>query len=367
MYNEKIRLEELESYQILDTAPEEALNELAQVASLCCNVPISLITMISKHRQWFKSNIGLDVSETTREAAFCQHALQKPKELLIVNDSLKDPRFVNNPLVVGKPNIRFYAGAPLETPNGHVLGTLCVIDRKPRELTANQKKILQILAKKAIDYLNTRKTMLEQKDKIATNAAKLKKLTDNISGGIFQLKRSPNGSIKFEFISDGMKKLYPSIRMKQWGENPEAGLDMIHPDDLPKFKEHCKASFEHLTPLYCEYRVLSNNKNKWHVVKAKPEQLADGSVVWYGSFEDITSHIEYQMAMEQISFDISHVLRGPVTSLLGLTSMIADDKYISKINMKEHVGYIQSVAKEMETFTRNLNGIYEQKKQRIVN
>ncbi len=367
MHNENIRLEELQAYQILDTAPEEALNELAELASLCCDVPISLITMIDKHRQWFKVNIGLDVNETTREAAFCRHALHNPKELLIVNDSLKDPRFINNPLVLGKPNIRFYAGAPLETPNGNVLGTLCVIDRKPRKLSANQKKVLQLLSKKAIDYLNARKTILEQKDKIATNAAKLKKLTNNVSGGIFQLKKSPGNNIKFEFISDGIKKLYPSISIKQWKKKPEIGFDMIHPDDLTKFKEHFKASFNKLTSLHYEYRVISKGENKWHTVNAKPEKLDDGSVVWYGSFQDITRHVECQVAMQQISFDISHVLREPVTSLLGLTAMITDAKDISKINVKEHVKHIQIVAKGMEAFTRNLNDIYEQKKQRISN
>jgi hypothetical protein len=365
MKDQHSRLDELKSYQILDTPPEKELDELAKLASLICDVPISLITLIDKDRQWFKANKGLDMNETRREDSFCQHALHKPKEVFIVNDSLEHPLFKNNPLVKDNPNIRFYAGAPLETPNGNVLGTLCVIDNKPREISPNHQKALQILAKKAMDYMNTRKILLEQKDKIETNAAKLKKLTDNVPGGIFQLKMTPDGTMNFEFLSSGIKDIYPSIGLDQWKSSPEIIFSVIHPEDLQQFQEMLNNSIRNITRLYQEYRVESEDGFHWHLIDAQPERMPDESVVLYGSFRDITHHVEYETAMKQISFDISHVLRKPVTNLLGLTQLLESEKGIKKAELLEYIGYIKTVSLEIEKFTRDLNEVYQMKKEKI--
>ncbi|WP_154856748.1 GAF domain-containing protein [Cyclobacterium xiamenense] len=365
MSMEEERLAELQAYEILDTPPEKELDELAEIASLVCDTPISLITLIDQKRQWFKANKGLEERESAREDSFCQHALHKPKEILVVNDSLKDARFRDNPYVTGDPNIRFYAGAPLETPSGNVLGTLCVLDSKPRKLTSNQEKALQLLAKKAMDFLNTRKKMLQQRSKIALSAEKLKKITDNIPGGIFQLIRKPSGKKKFEFISEGIQRLYPSIDPEEWLKDPNAGYRVIHPDDVRSFKESHEKSYESLSLWYHEFRVAAADGHRWHMVKGRPEKKADGTVVWYGSFQDITSHIEYELAMEQILFDISHILRRPVTNLLGLTKLISNEEKIDEINLREYSGYIQTVAEEMEEFTKQLNEIYQKKKEKI--
>lgn len=209
MKKEKHRLEALYSYQILDTLPETELNELAEMASLICNVPVALITFIDDERQWYKAKTGVAHHEVKRKDSFCQHLLNEPKEMLIVEDAMKDARFTNNPSVKANPGIRFYAGISLETPDGYMLGTLCVVDYKPKVISGNEKKVLQILAKKTMDYLNTRKTLLEQKKFIDTNAERLKKLTDNIPGGIIQLRISNGMELITEFISEGILKLYP--------------------------------------------------------------------------------------------------------------------------------------------------------------
>ncbi len=159
------RLEDLKSYRILDTPPENDFDELAEIASLICDTPISLISFVDEFRLWFKAKKGLEVTETPSRDSFCQHALHTPKKVFVVNDSLKDKRFKNTPLVTGHPKIRFYAGAPLETPNGNVLGTLCIIDDKPRTISANQEKALKILSKKVMDYLNTRNLLKTRKRK----------------------------------------------------------------------------------------------------------------------------------------------------------------------------------------------------------
>ena len=154
--NEAKRLKVLWQYDILDTVPEEVFDELAELASHICEAPIGLITVVDEKRQWFKARVGTSVRETTRDISFCAHAILQD-ELFIVSDASKDPRFKNNPLVVGQPKIRFYAGAPLKSPDGYALGTLCVVDSKPRILREEQKKSLRILARHVETQLELRR------------------------------------------------------------------------------------------------------------------------------------------------------------------------------------------------------------------
>ncbi|HTJ53579.1 MAG TPA: GAF domain-containing sensor histidine kinase [Cyclobacteriaceae bacterium] len=159
--NEKERLRSLTEYEILDTLPEKDFDDITRIASEICQTPISTITLIDTNRQWFKSQIGLDSSETSREYAFCAHAINNPKDILVVSDSREDIRFKDNPLVVGDPHVIFYAGVPLVNDKGFALGTLCVIDGKPRELTENQKASLRSLANQTMIVLELRKKNIE--------------------------------------------------------------------------------------------------------------------------------------------------------------------------------------------------------------
>src|SRR5260370_31103974 len=153
--NEADRLRALRSYRILDTKPEERFDELTQLAALICDVPISLISLLGTDRQWFKSRFGLDVQETPRAQAFCTHAIMQP-EMFVVPDAAEDERFAQNPLVTGDPHIRFYAGAPLATRDGHLLGTLCVIDREPHTLMPAQTEALKIVVRLVIANIGLR-------------------------------------------------------------------------------------------------------------------------------------------------------------------------------------------------------------------
>jgi hypothetical protein len=154
--NEAKRIKVLWQYDILDTVPEEVFDDLTELAARICEAPIALITLVDENRQWFKSKVGVTINETSRDISFCGHAIEQ-SDLFIVPDATQDKRFAQNPLVTSDPKIRFYAGAPLITPDGHALGTLCVIDKVPRELRPDQKQALRVLARHIMTQLELRR------------------------------------------------------------------------------------------------------------------------------------------------------------------------------------------------------------------
>jgi GAF domain-containing protein len=152
---ETARLAALARYEVLDTPPEPAFDDVVRLAASVCDTPIALVSLVDEARQWFKARLGLDVEETPRELAFCGHAILEDR-VLVVDDAARDSRFADNPLVTREPRIRFYAGAPLETPDGYRIGTVCVIDRQARFLDDEQLASLQALARLAVDELELR-------------------------------------------------------------------------------------------------------------------------------------------------------------------------------------------------------------------
>ena len=197
--NEVKRLKVLWQYDVLDTVPEEVFDDLTDLAADICEAPIALISLVDEDRQWFKSKVGVSLRETARDISFCAHAIMN-QGILIVPDATKDPRFKNNPMVVGPHRIRFYAGAPLITPDGYALGTLCVLDRKPRQLRPEQKQALLVLAHHVVSQLELRRHACElvaarvdgtkQRAELARAKAEITRLRNQLA----RLQRQPAGS-----------------------------------------------------------------------------------------------------------------------------------------------------------------------------
>jgi PAS domain S-box-containing protein len=176
--NESERIKALREIGILDSMNDQGYDDITLLASHLFDVPMAAISLVDAERQWFKSRVGLPQAETAREVSFCAHAIAQPDEVLVVQNAVADARFVNNPLVAGDDGIRFYAGAPLVTPEGQALGTICVIDRKPRTLAPGERDLLWALARQTMLLLQhgRTKTALDQAmNSLRTTAAELRR------------------------------------------------------------------------------------------------------------------------------------------------------------------------------------------------
>lgn len=270
--DEDIRLEQLRDYAILDSAPDLAYADLVHLASFICGTPIAAVSLVDEDRQWFKATKGLDTDETAREHAFCAHAIVDPGEVLVVEDATQDPRFADNPHVKGEPNIRFYAGAPLMTADGHGLGTICVMDDEPRELDEDQRRALEALSRQVMIHLELRRTAedfrrtqnelrsrnteLERKNEelerfadvlshdlrspLSTVLGNLDAVRDRISGEELEaVEDAIHGAEQVEAMIDGLRRY---VHLEQPSEFEPVDLDEVVDDAISNVKQEIEES-----------------------------------------------------------------------------------------------------------------------------
>ena len=205
--DEAPRLEALRKYDVLDTPPELAFDDLTLLATHICQTPIALISLVDESRQWFKSKIGLSAAETSRDIAFCAHTILRPDEVLEVRDAETDPRFADNPLVTSEPHIHFYAGAPLIAPDGHALGALCVMDHVPRALTAEQLAGLRVLSRHVVAQLELRR----QTRALANEATERQRVEAVIRQQFVQLSASKEEADRLLTLSQKSRRALLSV------------------------------------------------------------------------------------------------------------------------------------------------------------
>ena len=282
--SETERLEALRRYRILDTQPEQAFDDLTLLASYVCETPIALITLVDADRQWFKSKIGISATETSRSISFCSHAIQQTG-LYIVADAASHETFRENPFVTGDPNIRFYAGAPLITPEGQALGTLCVIDSVPRTLTPAQIDALEALKRQVQAQLELRVNLLELGKALAQRdraEAEQRALIGRLQASL-----------------DGLNKLGALLPYTSVCE-----LNMVIPAD-PKAIPTITDGVNHLLESkgWPEREIMA-------VELAIQEALANG--IRHGCQNDPSRHVQCTVAIEQ-SGQVTVVVRDPGT------------------------------------------------------
>jgi len=316
------RIEDLHSYQILDTAPESELNDLAEIARAIFDTPVSIISFIDEKRQWYKAKIGLEFDEVNIEDTFCKLTLDNPDEILIIEKPIDDERVKDHPKVNCKNGISFYASAPLVSKEGNVLGTVCVFDYEKKIFSSKAYDALKLISKKVMDYLETRKMLYLQSQEIENNAARLKRITDLVPGVIFKMILNKNGAFNFIFISEGIQRLIPSLSPDELKKNPKKILDYFPREDRYHFFKlfNTKTGFFQPIETECNVRV-SPNQMKWLSLKANPEKRNEDEIVWVGMLQDITQKINHMKVLEKMVFDISHVIRRPIANILSVGSI----------------------------------------------
>jgi len=328
--NESARQATLDQLRILDTPPEARFDRLTRMAARLLNVPIALISLIDQDRQWFKSCVGLDVSETPRSISFCGHAILD-RQPLVIEDTWEDTRFCDNPLVTGAPNIRFYAGTPLHSADGHALGSLCVIDRKPRTLSEEDRQFLRDLADCAEEQISARELAIHHREQELEqqneSLVMLKQLADMVPGGLYQFRRYPDGHMSFPFSSMGIERTL-GVSRKQARDNATALFQIINPDDLPAVKASVDESASQLSTWSIQFRVRGQ-EGRWRWIEghSTPQKLSDGSIIWHGYLEDIDDKKRAMLSLKESEQQLRRLFElAPSGILLSdyLTSEIID-------------------------------------------
>jgi PAS domain S-box-containing protein len=336
--NEALRLTALKELNIVDTAAEADFDDITKLASQICETPISLITLLDEHRQWFKSNQGLTIIETSRDVSFCHHAIQQPG-ILVVPNALEDDRFVNNPLVTGEPFIRFYAGAPIFTSEGFPLGTLCIIDRKPRILTSNQLFALRVLAKQVetLIILRSKITTLENaEEKLVAFDSQfriaLEKIGDNVWEYDFRTDRSSFSKAKNDLLG---------IEVNDSTDINALWWQSIYKEDLFLLEENdrkCRAG--EIDAHSLEYRIVQiDGSLKWVLDRGVViEKTAAGlPLKLIGTHTDITNIKHNKEALEESEQRWKFALEGSGDGIWDLNCKT--NKVFYSIRYKEMLGY----------------------------
>lgn len=342
--NEPQRLKALGRYRILDTAPEAQFDDLVLIAAQILDVPIALVSLIDVDRQWFKARYGLDAPQTPRDVSFCGHAVASG-EPLIVRDATADPRFADNPLVVGDPRVVFYAGAPLTTPDGYTLGTLCAIDHTPRTPTGDQLEALAALSRSAVRLLEARreKFAAEQRRRMLDASPALFAVLD-LHGYLLDVDPSWG-----ELLGWSVE------RMKQ-----ERKGGFLHPEDGPRFRRLTLQSVKTGEPLSASVRVLTRDNTYRTVLVSGAPDVPEGKIYICGI--DVTDRSRLREMQNEFVSVVSHELRTPLTSIYGSLALI-EGGVVGGIN-PEAMELVQVARGNCDRLVRLVNDILDMERMR---
>lgn len=337
--NEEIRLLALQNTCLLDSQAEKKYDDLTQLAAHICQTRIALISLIDADRQWFKSKVGIDATETSRDVSFCSHAILQPKSPLVVDDARKDARFKDNPLVTGELNLRFYAGVPILNDEGYPLGTLCCIDTVPKKLTSEQLDNLVVLA----HQISTQIQLGETHEKLKFSNEALKTANDGLSNKNKQLASLRDDMENILFTTDiGAILLDEYVRVRWYTPAAKAHFDLLNDDigrpitqlkSLMEFDQF-ESVLESVRDSGTSREFEVKNQEKWYLMRVHPYQSASknsfpGLVVTFVNInliKEITSQISQRNEdLQNFAYAVSHDFIEPVRILTAFSQLLIKD------------------------------------------
>jgi PAS domain S-box-containing protein len=394
--NESERLASLSQYEILDTPPEREFNDLAFLAAHICEVPMAMVSLIEEKRQWFKATVGVDVTETARDTAFCAYTILRPDQILEVKDAQTDERFADNPFVLSDPHIRFYAGAPLLAGDGQAIGTLCVMDRKPRSLTPEQISALGALSRAVGAQLELRKqgrNITKEKEKaeqllavaekarrallsvledekiaaqsLRSSEGRFRSLIENSSDVIIVIDETG----RVEYQSPSMQRVLGYEPAELAGKNI---LNLIHSDDRNKVEEGMRDVLAGLeTPRAVEYRIRHRD-GSWRIFQSmgkRMDGLTGGKKIVVNS-RDVTESRQMEEkflraqrmeAIGTLASGVAHDLNNILTPMLMVAGLLketqVDPREREMLTMVERSAQRgASIIGQLLTFSRGVEG-----------
>lgn len=319
-HSESERLAALARYNVLDTPHERGFDDITLIASQICDVPTALISLVDDKRQWFKSSLGIEAVQTPRDVAFCALAIEQ-SDTMIVEDASQDPRFADNPLVTGESNLRFYAGAQLITPEGHRLGTLCVLDTRPRQLTLDQVQALEALARQVMTQLEMRRMLIQKH-------ADEKQLRESATRGRLALDAAELGA--WEAVP-GSSQLFGDARaLSLLGHSEDAELSFdtflahVHPDDSARFAAAVADAIAGTNDgrLDVEYRVRPKDADghRWLRSRAQVIKEAGERHRMVGTVRDISAEKAADEHRQLLSNELQHRVKNTLGIVQGIVS-----------------------------------------------
>lgn len=308
--NETERLAALYRYNILDTLPEVEFDNVAYLAQQICQTPVALISLVDKDRQWFKAKIGLELSETPRNIAFCSHTILEPESLQIC-DAMLDSRFAKNPLVTQDPHIRFYAGVPLITPTQDKIGTLCVMDFVPRQLTAEQLKALNKLTKQVIAQLELKQYI----SALQISESRTKAIIDNMLLGL--IVTNELGII--ESVNPAAENIFEYQEKELIGKE----LSLLLPELTDATRLNFLQASQNQYPPRIQWQGISKNANKLFLELSVYEFSTKHGVRFANNIKEISDQQELEKLKTSFISTINHELRTPLTSINGALNLLS--------------------------------------------
>jgi PAS domain S-box-containing protein len=314
--NERRRLDALEGYRIIDTEPEQTFDDITSIAAHITGAPVALISLVTEDRQWFKSAVGFDAAETPREISVCTHAIAQDQPLYVVPDMAEDPRFADGPLVNGPERARFYAGAVLRTPDGEALGTLCVLDKKPRPqgLSDADQQALVALARQVMVLLDLRQMATWR----AERERQLRTLSDSMPQMVWSTR--PDGYHDYYNA-----RWYEFTGVPLGSTDGESWSGLFHPEDQERAWAIWRECLKTGDPYEIEYRLRHySGEYRWTLGRAQAMRGPDGEIIrWFGTCTDIHDQKRLSEQESLLSRELSHRIKNIFSVISGLVALSA--------------------------------------------